>query len=140
MTKKGNNNMARDYRSFNKYDIDQIYYDELESKEWLGKRMAFLWEARDYYTKDYLSNNLNEELQLQFYGINDSDISKYAGDAYYGCKDYDLTDNEVINEYIKLLKLHRCNRKEFLLKKNKLKYDYCSIQMQDRELYQFLER
>jgi len=130
--------MARDYRSFNKYDIEDIYFNKLESKEWLGKRMAFLWECREYYTNTYLKNNLSTELQCEFYAINDSEVARIASEDYH-CDyvDYGMSDNEVIEELNRLETLKNNNRSEFLLRKNSRKYDYCSIEYSKRELYRY---
>ena len=132
--------MARDYRSFQKYDIEDIYYNELETEDWLGKRMAFLWECREYYPRRYMGNNLNTELQVQFYGINDIEVHKHASEAYSYYKDYKLSDEDIVNEFKRLEKVKSSNAKEFLLTKNKSLYDYCTIQIDNKELHELIRR
>jgi len=115
--------LARDYRLMGKYDVEKIYFEKLESKEWLGKRLSFLWDIKDQYSDDYFAYGLSEEKNI-FYKINDNDVLKIASEDYHSINKNLYINIDIKTEYRRLKKLKKTNRKEFLLKKNVHMYEY----------------
>lgn len=124
--------MARDYRSIKRYDISKIYHDKLESKEWIGKRLSFLWDMREHYIDDYLSNELELEKE-EIYRINDNLVSSIADRDYNSINPSLYTNINIRQEYRRLEYLKLNNREEFLLKKNVNMYMYITSNYESYE-------
>ena len=52
------------------------------NKEWLGKRLSFIWHMEYFAGSVYLELKLNDE-KYDFYHINDSEVSQVAKDDFY---------------------------------------------------------
>ena len=119
----------KDYRSFIRYNRDEWEND----KEWLGKRMSFLWDMRKYYKDIYMNNELNKELQMDFYSMDDTQVLKNARkDNSYSNRDYANWNNWKVESLYKNLKrlekLKSENKKEFLKKCNCYLYTFITEQ------------
>jgi hypothetical protein len=119
----------KNYRNLERYQINEWEID----KEWLGKRLSFLWNVRKYRDELYTSNKLNLEV-LNFYDMNDSKIMKIASDDfnYIDGKFYEnmyknKTEEEMMEDYEYLRNMKDTNFNKFILKKNCDKFEYLLI-------------
>lgn len=125
----------KDYRSFKRYFPCEWEND----KTWLGKRMSFLWDMRNFYFEIYIKNGLNEELQIDFYEINNDEIVRIASeDNRYRLSDYRNWSNWTIESLsrnlYRLEKLKKRNKKEFLKKCNCYLYTFITENKIDQVL------
>jgi hypothetical protein len=99
------------------------------NKEWLGKRLSFIWHMFHYRPSLYLELKLNDE-KCDFYEINDTDVSLVAKRDFYSAdfKEYEKYFRKdyykMAREYNYLLEMKEDNLKDFLSKNNCNKYDY----------------
>lgn len=122
----------KNYKSFRRLSPEEWEND----KEWLGKRMSFLWDMRNYYPDIYLDNELSRELQDDFYGMNCNEVGKIARNE----NSYKKGDVEkwsswsaqlIYDNYIRLTKMKKHNKKEFLKKCNCYLYTFICQQRYD---------
>jgi len=116
----------KDYRYIGRYKPEE-WEDDID---WLARRMDFIWDYRQFYTQDYLNNGMCEELQQDFYGINNSEVSRIAAklnkyeDSFY--KTWELmSDEKLADKYNELISIKKRDRNEFMKKNNC--YLYCYI-------------
>lgn len=121
----------KNYRYFGRYSPKEWETD----KQWLGKRLDFLWEVRNYYPSTYNQLRMYEEKE-DFYDVNDSVVSQVARDSSsYSdgeCDRYDKIHlKELVSKYKMLCTMKNENRDEFMKKCNCNLYAYCTERKYD---------
>jgi len=110
-----------------------------EDKEWLGKRLEFLWTLADYYPQIYNNRGFGDEKhEIYHYYGSDNKVSKPAAEEHYGqyqTKKYENLKNEnpfdVIREYIRLKKIKGNDMDQFLRKRVYIKYYFYDEYIKD---------
>jgi len=116
----------KDYNSFVRYES----YEWEDDIQWKSERMSFLWDLRKFYIEIYLKNNLNIELQSDFYGINDREVSKIArkvnqGNYFEDCKRWnEFNISYLYEKYLELKRIKKNDAKMFLKRNNQFMYTY----------------
>lgn len=128
----------KDYRAFRRYTKQEWETD----KEWRGKRLQFLWDARNYYNDEYHSLELYKE-KNDFYKINDDEVSIIA--ASYNCYSEGELERyekigiaELYKIFNDLKQIKKTDKKEFLKKCNSNLY--CFIRehrMEEMQEYKY---
>lgn len=125
----------KDYRAFKRYQMDEWESD----KEWLGKRLAFLWDVRSYWPSQYRDLGLAEE-KHDFYMINDLEVTRIAHDDHYSIDSsiYEsklYSERQIYEKYRELEGMKKHTKKEFLKKCNcnfhgwiECVYDVCELE------------
>jgi len=116
----------KDYRHIGRYTPDQWE----DNTEWLARRMDFIWDFRQFYTEEYLRNGMCEELQNDFYGMNDDEVGSLAAkynnydESFY--KSWEsMSLSKLVDKYRELERLRKTDKNEFMKKNNC--YLYCYI-------------
>lgn len=115
----------KNYRYFGRYLPDEWEND----KEWMGKRLDFLWEVRRYYPQTYTGLGMHNEKE-DFYDMNDDTVSRVAR----SCNSYSdgeldrykkIKIDDLVEKYKNLVSMKKENRSEFMKKCNCNLYAYC---------------
>ena len=117
----------KDYRQYSKtYTPDEWE----EDKEWLARRLDFIWTFGELYTHLYQVRHFGEEKELlySYYGTDD-EINRMAHDFHYdqykNQYTFDIKDaNKLFQEFIKLINFKTSNMDSFLRKRIYIKYNY----------------
>jgi len=116
----------KNYRAFTRFFVDE-WEDDIE---WKAQRLSFLWDIRKFYFELYLKNNLNKELQDDFYGINNDQVSNLAAGISSGTYTKDskkwakLDISFLYEKYIELKRMKKRDAKMFLRRNNQFLYTY----------------
>ena len=117
----------KDYRQYLRAYSPKEWED---NKEWLGKRLEFIWTFGDYYPQLYRDRGFGKEknYMYEYYG-SDNEVGKVADHEHYGqyqTKKYESLKNEnpvdVIEEYIRLKIIKNDDMDKFLRKRIYIKY------------------
>ena len=130
----------RDYRYTYPY-TEKEWEDDID---WLAERLAFIWNFREHYPREYMLNDLSVEKNI-FYEINNGTISKLAHEKYntvdfkfFDKKYENFTLHETAIQFNKLLKIKKRSVNEFFKKCNMNEYDYITCRYDISELFETL--